>query len=183
MTTPDKGISELFTPFLPSTYNTPSPDDPKALQEFLGSTLSDFSDVVNDKKIGQYLEGTSVQNGEDWWYKNTKINRNGFQAMAFVQSLPGPATTPVANQLILTLNSDPRFPIENINTEFVITSTWGDASRTPTSPGNGDYFSFMNRGDPRITYDVSDNSLTITTTVDLSAYSAFFVIEFLRRGT
>ncbi len=174
MTTPSNP-SELFSPFLPSTYNMPEEDD--RVREVLNSTLSTISDVVNDKKIGQYIEGNSVQNGEEWWYKSTKINRNGFQAMAYISSLPNIGTT------TLTLDTDPRFPIVDINNEFVITATWGDASKPPTTPGTGDYFSFMNRGDPRIEYDITDNSLTITTTVDLSEYSGFVVIEFLRRGT
>ncbi len=173
MTTPENP-SELFSPFLPSTYNVP--EENERLNEFLGSTLSDFSDVVNDKKIGQYIDANSLQNGEEWWYKSTKINRNGFQAMAFIPSFPN------AGVLILTLTSDPRFPIQNINEEFVVTHTWGDASRPPTAPGTGDYFSFMAQGDTRVSYTMSDNTIVITTTVDMRAYSGFIVVEFLRRG-
>lgn len=180
MTTPSNP-SELFSPFLPSTYSLP--EDENKVKEYLGINLSGMSDVINDKKIGQYVDGNSLQNGEEWWYKSTKINRNGFQAMAYIPSFPGPLTTPVANQLVLTLTSDPRFPINDINAEFVVTHTWGDASRPPTTPGTGDYFSFFSEGDSRITYTMSDNQIVITTTVDMTAYSGFIVIEFLRRGT
>lgn len=174
MTTPSNP-SELFSPFLPSTYNLPEEAD--RVNEFLGATLSDISDVVNDKKIGQYIEGNSLQNGEEWWFKSTKINRNGFQAMAYIPSFPN------AGVMTLTLTSDPRFPINDINEEFVVTQTWGDASRPPTTPGTGDYFSFFSQGDSRISYTMSDTQIVITTTVDMTAYSGFIVIEFLRRGT
>lgn len=179
MTIPENP-SELFSPFLPSTYNIP--EDPEGLNQFFGSTLSDFSDVVNDKKIGQYIDSNSLQNGEEWWYKSTKINRNGFQAMAFIPSFPN------AGVLTLTLTSDPRFPINNINEEFVVTHTWGDASRPCTNPdntvsGTGDYFSFFSQGDSRISYTMSNKQIVITTTVDMTAYSGFIVVEFLRRGT
>lgn len=175
MTTPSNP-SELFSPFLPSTYTLP--EDESRVKEYLSVNLSGMSDVINDKKIGQYVDGNSLQNGEEWWFKSTKINRNGFQAMAYIPSYPN------ATMLTLTLTTDPRFPIQNINEEFVVTQTWGSASKPPTStPNTGDYFSFFSEGDSRITYTMSDNQIIITTTTDMTAYSGFIVIEFLRRGT
>ena len=97
--------------------------------------------------------------------------------MAYIPSFPN------AGMMTLTLTSDPRFPINDINAEFVVTKTWGDASRPPTTPGTGDYFSFFSEGDSRITYTMSDNQIIITTTTNMTAYSGFIVIEFLRRGT
>lgn len=175
MTTPTPDPSNLFSPFLPSTYNLP--EEQERHSEFIGKAFSEMSDVINDKKIGQYVQDNSIQNGEEWWYKSTKINRNGFQAMAYIPSFPN------AGVLTLTLTSDPRFPIMNINQEFVVTHTWGDCSKPPTAPGTGDYFSFMNQGDSRVSYTISDQQIVITTTTDLTAYSGFIVIEFLRRGT
>lgn len=171
--------SELFSPFLPSTYNIPEEDD--RLDTFLVDQLSTFSDVINDKKIGTYITENSTQNGEKWWYKATNVTRNGFNSMIYIDSLPNASTQTI------TLTSSPKFPIESIDQNFVVTHTWGSASLPPTDPdntvaGTGNYFSFMNEGDSRISYTISNKQIVITTTVDLSGYSGFIVIEFLRRG-
>jgi hypothetical protein len=62
---------------------------------------------------------------------------------------------------------------------------WGTCSKPPstTGAGDGDFFSFMNQGDTRISFTVTDLVLTITTNVDLSAYYCFIVFEFIRAGT
>lgn len=168
--------TELFTPFLPSTFNLPEEDD--RLKEFLGSTLSDFSDIVNDKKIGTYVQATPQQNGEDWSYFTTNKVRNGFQSIAYIPSYPN------AGVLVLTRDSLPQYPIDDINQQFVISMSYGTASKPCSSvgAGDGDYFTFMNRGDSRISYDMSDTTITITSTVDLTEYSGFIVVHFIRDG-
>ena len=165
-----------FTPFLPSTYNIPEEDD--RLKEYLGTTFSDFSDVINDKKIGAYVQAVPQQNGEDWSYITTSKIRNGFQSIAYIPSLPN------AGILVLTRSTIPQYPIDNINNQFVISMSYGTASRpcSAVGAGDGDYFTYMNRGDPRISWDMSDTTITITTTVDLSAYSGFIVVHFIRDG-
>jgi hypothetical protein len=168
--------SELFSPFVPAVVVVPQEQD--RLSVFLTDKLSQFADVINDKTIGTFTQVTEAFNGEKWIYDTTKKLRNGYQAIARIPSFPN------AGILVLTLTSNPKFPISNITPQFVITHVWGSASRpcTATGAGDGDYFSFMNRGDPRIIWDMSDTTITITTTVDLSAYSGFLVIQYLRDG-
>jgi hypothetical protein len=167
MTTPTNPI-EPFSPFLPSTYNIPEEDD--RLKEYLGSTFSDFSDVVNDKKIGAFTQDAENLNGEKWIYDTTKKVRNGYQAIARIKSFIS-ETIPM--------------PIGNINPQFVISHVWGSASKpcSAVGIGDGDYFSFMNRGDLRIFFDMSDISITITTDGARAAYSGFIVIEYIRDGS
>ena len=169
---------EPFTPFLPSTFNVPEEED--RLRSWLGQKFSESSDVVNDKKIGAYTQATSAQNGEKWSYKSTEVGvRNGFQAIAYIPSYPNTGT------LVLTRQTIPQYPIDMINQQFVITLSYGTASKPPTAvgAGNGDFITYMNRGDPRIFWDMSDTTITITTTVDLTLYSGFLVVHFLRNGT
>src|SRR5665213_1612085 len=105
MSTPDP--SNLFTPFLPTTYNVPEEQD--RLRTFLVDRFSNFADVINDKKIGVYVQTTEILNGESWFYKTTSKVRNGYQAIAYIPSFP------VSGVLTLTLQSNPQFPIPNIN--------------------------------------------------------------------
>ncbi len=176
MTTPISP-QELFSPFLPTTYNIPEEED--RLKTYLNDNYARFADVINDKKIGAYTQAVSNQNGEDWSYKVTSKIRNGFQAIAYIPSLPN------AGVLVLTRQTTPQYPIDDIDNHFVITLSYGTASKPPTSlnAGNGDFITFMNRGDPRIFFDMSDITITITTTVDLRAYSGFIVVHFLHDGT
>lgn len=164
---------ELFTPFLPTTYNVPEVED--RLDVFLVDSLSNFADVINDKRIGTFTELTEAFNGEKWAYRITSKIRNGYQAIAYVPSLPNTGT------LVLTGST---FPIHNINQQFVVTQVWGSASKPPTAvgTGNGDFFSFFGQGNSKISFTLSDTTLTITTTVDLSAYIGLFVIQYLRDG-
>lgn len=166
-----------FSPFLPTTYNIP--EDEERLKTYLNENYARFADVINDKKIGAYTQATTHQNGEDWIYSTTKKVRNGFQAISYIPSYPN------AGVLVLTRATIPQYPVENINEQFVISLSYGTASRPPTAvgAGNGDFITFMNRGDPRIFYDMSDTTITITTTVDLRAYSGFIVVHFIRDGT
>jgi len=168
--------SELFSPFLPATSNIPEEQD--RLKTFLYDQFGLYADVINGKKIGNYTQNTETQNGEIWGYDSPGIPRNGFQTIARIKNYPNTGV------LILTLTSDPQFPIQNIDPEFVVTNVYGSASKPCSAIGAGDgiYFSFYSRGDPRITFDMTDISITITTTVDLSAYSGYIVIEYLRRG-
>jgi hypothetical protein len=167
---------ETFSPFLPATYTVPEEEDRR--RTFLVDNLSSISDVVNDKKIGSYVQAAENQNGEKWFYKSTKVTRNGYQTIAYIPSLPNNTT------LTLTRDTTPQFPLQDVTTEFVITMSYGTASRPPTATnaGNGDFFTFMNKGDPRVSWNMSDIALTITSTTDLSAYSGFIVIHYLRNG-
>jgi hypothetical protein len=174
--------SELFSPFLPTTYNIPADKD--TIDNFLEDTFARISDVTNDKTIGTFVQSSQNFSGEKWFYLDPKVTRNGYQAIYHFPSLPGPLSLPVPNQITIDLNSDPPFPITDIQPEFVVTHTWGSASlpNSAVGAGDGDYFSFMAQGDSRISFTLSDTTLTITTTVDLSAYSGFIVIQYLRRG-
>lgn len=178
MTTPTNP-ADPFTPFLPSTFNPPEEDDRHDV--FLQDTFSGMADVINDKTIGTFVQGRENFNGEKWWYISTKITRNGYQTFAYVPSYPN------AGILTLTLTDpDPNlvFPITGIDPEFVITLTYGTASKPPSAigAGDGDYFTFLNQGDTRISWTMSDTTIIITTTVDLTAYSGFIVIKYLRNG-
>jgi hypothetical protein len=168
--------SELFSPFLPTTQNIPEEED--TFKNFLNDKFSGFADVINDKKIGTISQASENFNGETWFYKVVGLTRNGFSTLAYIPSLPNTST------LTLTLSSTPKFPIVDIDPNFVITLSYGTASKPPTATGagNGDFFTYMNKGDSRISWTMSDLSITITTTTNLSAYSGFIVISYLRRG-
>lgn len=167
---------ELFTPFLPSTFNVP--DDPQKLKDFIVDEFTSLSDVINDKKIGLYTQGAENFNGESWFYRSTKVDRNGYQTMVYIPSLPNTTT------LVIDANTNPSYPITDINNEFVITNLYGTASKPPTivGAGDGDFFKFNNQGDSRITFTMTDTVITITTTTDLSAYLGLIVIHYLRNG-
>jgi hypothetical protein len=167
-----------FTPFLPSTYDTPSEKD--RLDVFLVEKLAGFADVINDKKIGAYTQEAENLNGEKWIFLTTKKVRSGYQIIAYIPSF---------------INQTVRIPIENINQQLIITHTWGSASLPCTSlgAGDGDYFSFMPMGDTRISYTLTDIAVVnptdfpgfeiiITTDAGRAAYSGFVVIEFLHDG-
>ncbi len=170
--------SELFTPFLPTTYDFPKEEELES--RFITESFANFADVINDKTIGAFTDLTENFNGEKWAYKtpsrpSTSHLRNGYQAIAYVASLP--------NTGVLILVGD-TFPLKNVNKQFVITHVWGSASKPPTSTGagDGDFFSFFSEGNSKISFTLSDIQLVITTTTNLSAYSAFFVIQYLRDG-
>lgn len=162
--------SQLFSPFLPATFNIPEEDD--RIKTFLNDKLSAISDVTNDKKIGGYTQDTESFNGEKWIYATTKKVRNGYQTIIYIPALKNNGTTTVAN------------PISKIDSQFVVTHTWGSASKAPSyvGAGDGNYFSFNTLGNTNITYTVSDTTIAVTTTIDLTAYSCFIVIEYLRDG-
>jgi hypothetical protein len=159
--------SNLFTPFLPSTFNIPEEED--RLKTFLNDKLSAISDVVNDKKIGLYVQDSENFNGNKFFYRTTKITRNGYQAIAYFSTFVS-GTFPL--------------PIPNVNPQFRVTHVWGSASLpcSATGAGDGDYFSFMAQGDARISFTMSDLTLTITATAPMAAYSGFIIIEYLRDG-
>jgi len=168
---------ELFTPFLPSTYNIPEEND--RLKTFLGETFSQFTDVINDKKIGTIAQAAENFSGGKWFYKVTGVTRNEYQAIAYIPSYPN------AGVLTLGLTGTPQYPINSVNNQLVITNLYGTASKPPsqTGAGDADFFSFLNQGDSRISFTMSDIAITITTTTDLSKYSGFIVILYLRNGT
>jgi len=168
--------SELFTPFLPSTYNVPKEDD--RLDVFLVDKLSVFADVINQKKIGTIVQAAENFNGDTYFYRTTQINRNGYHALAYIPSLPN------SGVLVLTRDTDPQYPVPNVNEQFVISDLWGTASLPPTATGagDGDFIKFNNRGDPRIFFDMSDTTITLTTTVDLSSYIGLIFVTYIRNG-
>lgn len=169
MTTPSNPQND-FTPFLPSTYNIPEQDE--HIKNYLGDRLSIFSDVINDKKIGMYVQDAENFGGHKVFYDTTKILRNGYQFLARIQNYP-------ANGVIV-LNPPP-----NINEQFVIWNIWGSASKPPTSlgAGDGDFFSYNNEGNSKITFTMTDLAITVTTVGLGSGYSGYIVLEYLRDGT
>lgn len=175
MTTPSNPI-EPFSPFLPSTYNIPEEDDRR--KTFFVDKFSAFADVINDKKIGVYLQAAETLNGEKWFYNTTSKTRNGYQAVAYIPSFPNTGIE------TLTLTSTPQFPIPNINPQFVVKQVWGSASKpcSAVGAGDGDYFSFFSQGNSKISFTMSDTQIVITTTLDMSAYSGFIVVEYIRDG-
>lgn len=176
MTTPINPM-EPFSPFLPTTYNIPEEDD--RIKTFLNDNFARFSDVINDKKIGIYMQAAETLNGNKFFYKVTSVTRNGYQVLAYIPSLPNNTT------LTLTATSTPQFPLTDINNQFVITNIWGTASKPPTAlgAGNGDYFAYYSQGNAKISFTMSDTQIVITSTTNLSAYSGFIIIEYLRNGT
>ena len=124
---------EPFTPFLPTTVNFP--EEQERLKTFLVDLFGQYADVINDKKIGLYLESAEVLNGNKFFYDTTRRTRNGYEFLARVVQYP--------NTGVLTL-----LPPPDINDQFRVTHVWGSASRPPTSlgAGNGDYFSFYSEG-------------------------------------
>jgi len=176
MTTPSNP-RETFTPFLPTTVNFPEEED--RLKTFLVDLFASYADVINDKKIGVYIEETPTLNGNKHWYANTKETRNGYQSFVFINGLPN------AGVLVIDANSDPAFPIDNIQPEFLMWHIWGTCSKPPSAlnAGDADFFSFSNQGDSRISFTMTDLVLTVTTTVDLTQYYCFIVCEFIRAGT
>jgi hypothetical protein len=167
---------EIFSPFLPTTYNVPEEQD--RLGVFLVDRFANFADVINDKRIGLFVQESENQNGEKWFYTNTKITRNGFQAISHISSFPN------VGVLTLTLTSVPGYPIQGVNPEFVVTQVWGSASKpcSAIGAGDGDYFSFFSEGNSKITFTMSDIQIVITTTADMTAYSGFIVVQYLRNG-
>ena len=167
MTTPTNP-QNLFSPFLPATYNIP--EDEERLRVFLNETLSANSDVTNDKMIGSFTQDTENFSGAKFIYDTTKKVRNGFQAIARVKSF--------TNGLIIPL------PVKDVNPQFIVSHVWGSASLPCTSVGAGDgvYFSFFSQGDARIQFQMTDTTLTITTNGTTAAYQGFIVIEYIRDG-
>lgn len=165
--------SELFSPFLPSTFNLPEEED--RIRDFLGETFSEVADVVNQKKIGSYTAQVETQNGEVWFYNSTQIVRNGFQTIIYIPSWI---------TRTITSNTNPAYPIANVDPNFIVTHIWASASKpcSKIGEGDGDYFSFFGSGNPHITFTMSDTQIAITTDGSTSGYSGFIVIEYLRRG-
>ncbi len=164
--TPPQNPINLFTPFLPSSYNIPEEEDRRV--EWLGSTFSGISDVLNSKKIGTYTSSAENFNGEEWIFDKNKI-RNGYQTILRIPSFVS-GTYPL--------------PIENINNQFSVTHVWGSASLPCSAVGanDGDYFSFMAQGDLRISFTMSDMEIVLTATAPMVDYSGYIVIEYLRDG-
>jgi len=160
---------EIFTPFLPSTFNIPEEED--RLDVFLVDTLCDFSDVINDKKIGVYLQSAETLNGNKIFYDDPKITRNGYQFLSRIVSYPANGT--------ITLPVPP-----NIDPHFVVFNVWGSASKPPsaTGAGDGDFFSFYSQGNAKVTFTMSDLDITLTTTALGTGYTGFIIIDYIRNG-
>ncbi len=161
--------SELFTPFLPTTVNIP--EEPDRLNTFLVDRFANYADVINDKKIGMYVQSSEGLNGNKLFYDSTKVTRNGYQYLARVTQYPN------AGVLVLDMP-------DNVNPQFRLTHTWGSASKpcSATGAGDGIYFSFMNQGDVRVSFTLTDLAITITTTVDLTTYDGYIFLEYVRDG-
>ena len=144
MTTPTNP-QENFTPFLPTTVNFPEEQD--RLKVFLVDLFSKYADVINDKKIGVYVEETPVLNGNKHWYANTKITRNGYQSFVFINGLPNTGV------LVIDANSDPAFPIDDIQPEFLMWHLWGTASKPPSAFNAGDADFFLAGDLVKMTFD------------------------------
>ena len=167
---------ENFTPFLPSTFNIPEEDD--RLRTYLGETFTQIVDVVNDKKIGTMTQAAENFSGGAWVFKVNGVVRSEYQTICYIPSYPN------AGVLTIGLSGTPQYPIANVNNQLVITQLYGTASKPPTSTGagDGDYFSFKNQGDSRISFSMSDIQIIITSTTDLRKYSGFIVINYIRNG-
>ncbi len=172
MTTPTNPI-EPFTPFLPAVSVVPEEEDRR--RTYLTDKFSSYADVINDKKIGMYVQNAENFNGNKFFYDTTKKTRNGYQVLCRI-----PSFIPMT----ITLTSTPKFPLTDVNPQFVISETWGSASKpcTAVGAGDGDYFSFFNQGDARIQYTLSDTQIVITTNGTTAAYQGFIFIEFIRDG-
>ena len=164
-----------FSPFLPTTQNIPDEDD--QLKNFLNDTFSKFADVINDKKIGTIAQEDENFNVEVWWYKNTKITRNAYQTLVYI-----PSWIPMT--LTLTSMTSPKFPIQDINNEFVVTIVYGSASKPPSSSNatDGDYFSFFGQGNSHIQFTMSNTQIVITTDGSTALYTGFIIINYIRNG-
>lgn len=159
--------SEPFTPFLPATTNVP--EDPEDLRRYLNTKFSEISDVVNDKKIGMYVQLSENQNGEKWFYKTTQVTRNGYQTIVYLTSVTSQTIT---------------LPIQGIDQNFVVTQMWGSASLAATTAAHsGDFFTFVNQGNSKISFTMNKDQIIITTDGSLSSYTGFIVIHYLRDGT
>lgn len=169
MTLPANPI-EPFSPFLPSTYNIPEEEDRR--RTFLVDKFSSHSDVINDKKIGVYLENAETFGGHKFWYDSTQITRNGYQFLARIKTYPANGS--------ITLSPPP-----NINPQFMLIQAWGSASRPPVvlGDGTGDFFSFFGSGNPKVTFTFSDLAIVVTTVGLGTGYSGFIIIEYLHAGT
>lgn len=161
--------SNLFSPFLPSTYNMPEDED--RVKTFLVDQFTTFSDVINDKKIGMYIQDTETLNGNKIFYDDPSITRNGYQYLARIKSYP-------ANGNITVL------PPPNIDPNFIVFQVFGSASKPPTAigAGNGDFFSYYSQGNAKITFTMTDLAITITTIGLGAGYSGFIIIDYIRRG-
>jgi len=168
MTTPSNPIN-LFTPFLPSTYDVPNEED--RLHSFLEDKFSQFADVINDKTIGAFTQSVENLNGNKFAYDTTSKVRSGYQYLVRIANYPSSGT--------LTLSPPP-----NINPQFVIFQAWGSASKPPSAlnAGDGDFFSFFGSGNPKITFTFSDTSIVVTTTALGTGYSGFICITYIRDG-
>lgn len=161
--------SNLFSPFVPATVIVPLEQD--RLRVFLTDKLSQYADVINDKTIGTFTQNSEAFNGLKFGYDTTKKVRNGYQFLVRIQSFPNTGV------VVLT-------PPPDINPQFIISDVWGTASKPPTAvgAGDGDFFSFRNQGDTRVSFTFTDIAITLTTTTNLSAYSGFISILYIRDG-
>ena len=166
MTVPNNP-SELFSPFLPATYTIP--EDPDRLTTFLVDKLSLFAEVINDKNIGVWTDTVSSLNGNKFSYDTTSKVRTGYNYLARIDSYPSSGT--------IVLPVPPNF-----NSQFALFQAWGSASLPATTPGTGNFFSFMSQGDSRISFVFTDQSITITTTALGSGYSGFLCVSFISDG-
>lgn len=168
MTTPTNPIND-FSPFLPTTWNVPEEEDRRI--EWMGTTLSSMSDVINDKVIGMYVQDFEQFGGSKFFYDTTTKLRNGYRFLLRVASFPNTGTLTIPLPIV-------------VNGQFIVSQVWGSASRPTTAinAGNGDYFSFYSQGDSRITFVMTDLNVVITTTADMTLFSGFIVVDYIKDG-
>ena len=156
-----------FSPFLPATFTVPEDED--RLRTFLVDNLSAISDVVNDKKIGVFVDTVSIENGNKFSYDTTKRTRSGYQYLARIVSYP-------ANGVIV-LPPPPLF-----NNQCIVFQVWGSASKPFTTAGTGDYFSFYGEGNSKITFTFTDTAITVTTVGLGAGYTGFIIVDYIVDG-
>lgn len=166
MTTPTNP-QELFSPYLPAFVSVP--EDEGRRRSFLTDQFSAIADVVNDKKIGAYTQSVSSQNGNKFSYDTTSKTRAGFQYLIRIVEYPDTGS--------LTLDVPPE-----MSKQFAVFNVWGSASKPPTTPGSGNYFSFYSEGNSKITFTFTDANITVTTVGLGTGYSGFLCIDFIADG-
>lgn len=157
------------SPFLPSTYNVP--DEETSRIEWFGLTLSEITDVLNDKVIGIYVDNVENFNGNKFYYDSVRKARDGYRFILRIKSYPNTGVLVIPLPVI-------------VNPQFAISQVYGSASKpcSAIGAGDGEYFSYYSEGNTRISFVMTDKEITITTTADMTAYSGFIVVDNIKDG-
>ena len=157
------------SPFLPSTYNVP--DEETSRIEWFGLTLSEITDVLNDKVIGIYVDNVENFNGNKFYYDSVRKARDGYRFILRIKSYPNTGALVIPLPVI-------------VNPQFAISQVYGSASKpcSAIGAGDGEYFSYYSEGNTRISFVMTDKEITITTTADMTPYSGFIVVDNIKDG-